>query len=150
MSILGVTGTLRDERATGSRGEPSQVPIENRYGVRIRVPPALLLLPRRRSAGFAALKLLAYGWAMNHAADRQWLLDHLDGQARYLAALTRHARKHPDDAEVLTAVRDEVFTLRETLETLAVPYAVVSNDDWHTVPSVPHRDGWPTAADLAP
>lgn len=61
--------------------------------------------------------------------DRDGLLRHLDHQARYLAALTGWALNNPGDADVLVCARDEVFTLRETLATLAVPDAVVSNDE---------------------
>ncbi len=80
--------------------------------------------------------------------DRDWLLRHLDHQARYLAALTGWARDHPGDAEVLRRVRDEVLTLRETLATLEVPGAVVSNDAWNGIPHADHRTQWPSANQL--
>ena len=63
--------------------------------------------------------------------DREWLLGHLSEQARYLASLTDWARDNPMDSDVLLRVRDEVFTLRETLDTLGVPGAL--------------RPHWPTA-----
>ena len=80
--------------------------------------------------------------------NREWLLQHLDDQARYLAALTGWARDNPADADVLLRVRDEVFTMRETLSTLAVPHAAVSNDDWGRAPHATHRAPWPSADDV--
>lgn len=82
-------------------------------------------------------------------ADRRWLLGHLDDQAHYVAALTRYARDHASESDVLLRVRDEVFTVRETLDTLEVPHALVSNHDWQRVPSAEHRVGWPTSEDVA-
>jgi hypothetical protein len=79
---------------------------------------------------------------------RNWLLQHLDHQARYLASLTAYARQNPDDRAVLLRVRDEMFTLRETLDTLAVPHALVNNTEWKRVPAGPHREPWPGANDL--
>ena len=64
------------------------------------------------------------------AEDRQWLLQHLAAQARYLAVLAAYAAEHPDEPDVLVRVRDEVFTTRETLDTLGVPHALVSNAAW--------------------
>lgn len=57
--------------------------------------------------------------------DRAWLLRHLAEHARYLASLTDWARENATDAGVLLRVRDEVFTLRETLATLGVPNATL-------------------------
>jgi|tagenome__1003787_1003787.scaffolds.fasta_scaffold17849109_2 hypothetical protein len=77
--------------------------------------------------------------------DRDWLLRHLAEQARYLASLTDWARDNVSDDRVLLRVRDEVFTMRETLDTLGVPNATLSNEAWRRVPHVSHREGWPTA-----
>jgi hypothetical protein len=71
--------------------------------------------------------------ATMNSDDRDRLLRHLDDQARYLAALTRYAREHPDDPEVLVRCRDEVFTIRETLDTLPVPHALADNAQWRRV-----------------
>lgn len=81
-------------------------------------------------------------------ADRQWLLDHLDRQARYVALLTRYARDHANEPAVLLRVRDEVFTFRETLDELKVPDALIDNNRWRQVPAPEHKAGWPTAADI--
>jgi hypothetical protein len=62
--------------------------------------------------------------------DREWLLDHLGDQVRHLAVATDHARQHPGDPEQLLRVRDEVFTIRETLDTLGVPHALAANAEW--------------------
>jgi hypothetical protein len=80
--------------------------------------------------------------------ERDWPLLHLDGQARYLASLTTYASEHPDDPEVLLRVRDELYTLRETLDTLAVPHALTDNVQWRRVPHASHRPPWPSASDL--
>ena len=63
--------------------------------------------------------------------ERQWLLNHLHEQAEFLSKQTAQAREHPNDARRLLAVRDEIFTTRETLETLEVPLATASNDEWN-------------------
>lgn len=82
-------------------------------------------------------------------ADTQWLLDHLDGQAQYIPELTRYVRQHPDESGVLLRVRDEVFTLRETLETLDVPGAALSNDESNSLPAAQHNDRWPSGSDVS-
>jgi hypothetical protein len=63
--------------------------------------------------------------------DRDWLLAHLNDQARGLAALADSAHRHPADLDQLVAVRDQVFVMRETLDTLGVAHALVSNADWN-------------------
>jgi hypothetical protein len=63
--------------------------------------------------------------------NREWLLDHLDDQVRHLAVATDLARRHPGDPEQLLRVRDEVFTIRETLDTLGVPQALATNAEWN-------------------
>jgi hypothetical protein len=63
--------------------------------------------------------------------DRDWLLAHLSEQAGTLAAMTDAARRRPDEPERLVSVRDQVFTIRETLDTLGVPHALVDNADWN-------------------
>jgi hypothetical protein len=60
--------------------------------------------------------------------DRVWLLGHLDDQARALAQMTTVARQHPNDPGKLTEVRDQIFV---TLDTLGVPHATATHDDWH-------------------
>jgi hypothetical protein len=77
--------------------------------------------------------------------DLPWLLRHLDQQARYVASLTAWARDNPTETDVLLRVRDEVFTLRETLDTLEVPHATVDNENWRRVPHAEHRQPWPSA-----
>jgi hypothetical protein len=68
--------------------------------------------------------------------DRDRLLRHLADQAWYLAALTAWARDNPADADVLVRVRvrDDVFTFRETLDTLGVSHAKVGNEQWSRRP----------------
>jgi hypothetical protein len=85
---------------------------------------------------------------MSDDDDRDGLLRHLDEQARYLASLTTYARGHPYDLDVLLRVRDDVFTLRETLDTLAVPHALADNVQWGQVPHASHRAAWPSASDF--
>jgi hypothetical protein len=63
--------------------------------------------------------------------EREWVLAHLSDQARHLAATTDATRHHPGEPDRLVAVRDEVFTIRETLDTLGVPHALVTNADWN-------------------
>ena len=62
--------------------------------------------------------------------DRLWLLHHLNDQAHQLQSLTAAALAEPDDHSRLAKARDELFTIRETLDTLGVPLALVSNDEW--------------------
>jgi hypothetical protein len=81
--------------------------------------------------------------------DRDWLLRHLADQARYLASLTAWARDNPADADVLLRVRDDVFAFRETLDTLGVSHAKVSNEQWSRIPHVVHREPWPSASDAS-
>jgi hypothetical protein len=64
------------------------------------------------------------------AAYRAWLLNHLVAQAQALARFTEAAAQEPLDSARLILVRDEVFTIRETLETLGVPLATDSNAEW--------------------
>ena len=73
----------------------------------------LLVAYRRRSSG----------------DTRDGSLEHLDRQARTLAEITRAATQS-DDMSRLLEVRDHVFAIRETLATLGVPHALVSNDTW--------------------
>jgi hypothetical protein len=63
--------------------------------------------------------------------DHEWLLAHLSDQVGHLATLVDIARQHPAEPDKLVAVRDEVFTIRETLDTLGVPHALVTNADWN-------------------
>ena len=41
------------------------------------------------------------------------------------------ALRDPGDSSTLIAVRDAVFTMRETLDTLDVPHALVTNAEWN-------------------
>ena len=77
--------------------------------------------------------------------DLPWLLHHLDQQARSVATLTARARDNPTETDVLLRVRDEVFTLRETLYTLGVPHATLDNEGWRRVPRAEQRQPWPSA-----
>ena len=61
---------------------------------------------------------------------REWLLNHLDEQAKEIAAMTRAAREDPSDDSLLLRVRDQLFVMSETLGTLGVPLALSSRDDW--------------------
>jgi hypothetical protein len=81
--------------------------------------------------------------------DRGRLLRHLADQGRYVASLTAWAQDNPTDRAVLLRVRDETFTLRETLDTLGVPDANISNEDWHRVPHATDREDWPRAGDAS-
>lgn len=62
---------------------------------------------------------------------REWLLAHLEALAAHLLELTRSASQAPDDTGQLISLRDEIFTFRETLGTLGVPFALSSNADWN-------------------
>jgi primase-polymerase (primpol)-like protein len=75
--------------------------------------------------------LRRYVRGLRMADDRQWLVRHLNDQARQLQTLTMEALRDPEDASTLIAVRDEVFTMRETLDTLGVPHALVTNAEWN-------------------
>ena len=68
------------------------------------------------------------------ADDRQWLLKHLNDQARDLQTLTAEALRDPEDST--SCARDEVFTMRETLDTLDIPHALVTMPNG-TAPSAP-------------
>jgi hypothetical protein len=63
-------------------------------------------------------------------SDRPRLLNHLVEQVQTLARFTEEAAQEPLDSARLILVRDEVFTIRETLETLGVPLATGSNAEW--------------------
>jgi hypothetical protein len=63
-------------------------------------------------------------------AERESLIGHLRAQADYLAEMTV-ALDESASPEQLAAVRDHVFTIRETLATLDVPLATVTNADWN-------------------
>jgi hypothetical protein len=79
----------------------------------------LLLSQRQRpSAGKAAAHVhmphLRSMFRELNAQERDWLLRHLDDQARHIARLSAAARTHAEDDARLVAIRDEVFALRET------------------------------------
>ena len=63
--------------------------------------------------------------------DRLGLLQHLNDQAQRLQSLTAAALAEPNDHSRLAVARDEVFTIRETLDTLGVPLALASNAEWN-------------------
>ncbi len=69
---------------------------------------------------------------MSQSADLAWLLEHLVEQVAHLSALTDDARRHPGDADKLARAGDEIFAIRETLDTLGVPLALASNADWRS------------------
>jgi plasmid stabilization system protein ParE len=62
--------------------------------------------------------------------ERDRLVGHLDDQAQTLAEMTRAAREHPHNPEALLRIRDQLFVMRETLDTLRVPHATATHDDW--------------------
>ena len=63
--------------------------------------------------------------------NREWLTGHLVEQAALVLRLSQAAASRPDDTSLLLSVRDEVFALRETLDTLEVPLARSSNLEWN-------------------
>lgn len=63
--------------------------------------------------------------------DVERLAAHLHDQARYVAELTLAAQARPRDRDALIAIRDELFVMRETLDTLGVPGALTSNVEWN-------------------
>jgi hypothetical protein len=62
--------------------------------------------------------------------DRLWLLHHLNDQAHHLQSRTAAALAEPNEPSRLAMARDAVFAIRETLDTLGVPLALVSNAEW--------------------
>jgi hypothetical protein len=119
-----------------------------RKSLRAKQPCARLVRWAHAHCSFssqAPARLVAdYAHAMDEE-DLEGLLRHLDEQARYLASLTAWARENPAETAVLLRVRDEVFTLRETLDTLGVPHATLDNEGWRRVPHAEHRPPWPSA-----
>jgi hypothetical protein len=65
------------------------------------------------------------------ARDRAWLLTHLRDQVSHLAALIDSGGAGAGDELDLIALRDQIFVIRETLDSLAVPHALSSNGDWN-------------------
>jgi hypothetical protein len=57
------------------------------------------------------------------ARDREWLLTHLRDQIEHLSALAHSAGARAGDDVDLVALRDQIFVIRETLDTVAVPAA---------------------------
>jgi hypothetical protein len=70
-------------------------------------------------------------------AERRWLIEHLHAQADHLAAMTAALGESASPDE-LAVVRDHVFTIKETLEALAVPFATVANADWNDAIGTTH------------
>jgi hypothetical protein len=63
-------------------------------------------------------------------ADQQWLVDHLRQQAAGLVNLVDAAACIPARPDRLAQVRDALFVMQETLDTLGVPYALASHSSW--------------------
>jgi hypothetical protein len=81
------------------------------------------------SSGLAAPRLNASTLA-GVATERKQLIDHLRVQAAHLVSMTSGLSEEASP-DALEAVRDHVFTIRETLSTLGVPLATVANIDWN-------------------
>lgn len=64
------------------------------------------------------------------AAEEQWLLDHLRQQAAGLVGMVDGAASMPASSDLLAEVRDALFVMQETLDTLGVPYALASHSAW--------------------
>jgi hypothetical protein len=64
------------------------------------------------------------------APDRAWLLTHLQDQVSHLAALVDSGGAGADELDLI-ALRDQIFVIRETLDSLAVPHSLASNWDWN-------------------
>lgn len=65
------------------------------------------------------------------ARDRAWLLTHLQDQVSHLAVLVDSDGAGAGDEPDLIALRNQIFVIRETLDSLAVPHALSSNADWN-------------------
>ena len=97
----------------------------------VLVTPALPVTEAAEHALHALGERLVIASRRRSTADtRESLLRHLDEQARTLAELTTAATES-DDIRPLLEVRDQVFVIRETLATLGIPHALVSNDTWN-------------------
>jgi hypothetical protein len=64
------------------------------------------------------------------SAKQQWLVDHLRQQAAGLVNVVDAAASLPVTADRLAQVRDALFVMQETLDTLGVPHALASHSDW--------------------
>jgi hypothetical protein len=64
------------------------------------------------------------------STDQQWLVDHLRQQAAGLVNAVDAAACLPARPDRLAQVRDALFVMQETLDTLGVPYAVASHSAW--------------------
>jgi hypothetical protein len=64
------------------------------------------------------------------SAEQQWLVDHLRQQAAGLVNVVDAAASLPVTADRLAQVRDALFVMQETLDTLGVPHALASHSDW--------------------
>ena len=64
------------------------------------------------------------------SSEREGLIAHLQEQVEYLATLASELSDSAS-AEDLATVRDHIFTIRETLQTMGVPLATVTNAEWH-------------------
>jgi hypothetical protein len=56
---------------------------------------------------------------------------HLQDQVSHLVALMDSGGAGAGDELNLIALRDQIFVIRETLDSLAVPHALSSNEDWN-------------------
>jgi hypothetical protein len=63
-------------------------------------------------------------------AERQWLGDHLRQQAAGLVEVVNAVTTGTPEPECLAQVRDALFTMQETLDTLGVPHALASHSAW--------------------
>jgi hypothetical protein len=63
-------------------------------------------------------------------SQRAALLVHLREQVRHLTDLVDRAKDQPEDGSRLVAVRDETFTIAETLDSLGVRNALASHEEW--------------------
>ena len=66
-------------------------------------------------------------------AEERWLLDHLRQQAAGLVDVVNAAACVPATTDRLARVRDALFVMQETLDTLGVPHALASHSAWQAV-----------------
>jgi hypothetical protein len=62
--------------------------------------------------------------------DRVALLGHLADQAEELQKRVGKASKALGPPEMLERISDHLFVMQETLDSLGVPYAFASHDEW--------------------
>ncbi|HET7425531.1 MAG TPA: hypothetical protein VFJ50_00725 [Gemmatimonadales bacterium] len=64
------------------------------------------------------------------SAEEQRLLDHLRKQTAGLVDMVDAAACVPASRDRLARVRDALFVMQETLDTLGVPHALASHSAW--------------------